>query len=318
MGIMKSSTIAVLKGLSLSLPLLAVIGCGQEPVPEPEPTPAAPPPSSVALQPAESIEPRSYPLTGVVRKVDRKTGLVSIKHEEVVGFMPAMTMPFDLKGQPILDELQEGDEVTATLHVTSDDTSLSDVEITRPAMPRDKSASVPAPAILKPGEFVPDFTMTTQDGKSLKLSDLRGRTVVLTFIYTRCPLPTFCPLMDRKFGQLAKMLEKSPKRAARTRLLSLSFDPEHDLPAVLAKHAKLVGGREPLWTFAKADHPELRKVGPPLGLTYGPGDETEIMHSLSTAVIDPEGRLAWLDRSNTWTPEEVFKIVGFLTRQAKD
>jgi protein SCO1/2 len=204
--------------------------------------------------------------------------------------------------------------VTATLHVGSDDTTLSDVQITRPATPRDHSENVPTVPILKPGEFVPDFTMTTQEGKPLKLSELRGKTVVLTFIYTRCPLPTFCPLMDRKFGQLAGMLEKSPRRSARTRLVSLSFDPEHDTPETLAGHAKLVGAKPPLWTFAVAEHPELQRVGPPLGLMYGPG-ESEILHSLSTAVIDPEGRLAWLDRGNTWTPEEVFKVVGFLARE---
>jgi protein SCO1/2 len=314
MDTMKSSTIAFSKGVTLFLAAIASGGCGGEPPPVAPPASAE---SRVELKAADSIEAKSYPLTGVVRKVDRKTGLVSIKHEEVVGFMPAMTMPFDLKGQPILDELQVGDEVTATLHVTSDDTSLSDVEITRPAMPGEHVSGKPAATVLKPGEFVPDFTMTTQDGKTIKLSDLRGKTVVLTFIYTRCPLPTFCPLMDRKFGQLANLLEKSPKRAERVQLLSLSFDPKHDLPATLARHAELVGAREPLWTFAVADYPELSKVGPPLGLMYDV-QEAEIMHSLSTAVIDPKGRLAWLDRSNTWTPEEVFKVVGFLTRPSKN
>ncbi len=124
--------------------------------------------------------------------------------------------------------------------------------------------------MLEPGEPVPDFAMTTQDGKTLRLSDLRGKVVVLTFIYTRCPLPDFCPLMDGKFAELARTVAAVPGRAEQVRLLSVSFDPEHDTPEVLAKHAKLRGAKPPLWTFAVASHEELRKVAAPLGLTYGP------------------------------------------------
>jgi protein SCO1/2 len=94
------------------------------------------------------------------------------------------------------------------------------------------------PRVLEKGDQVPDFAMTTQEGKPLKLSDLRGSVVALTFIYTRCPLPDYCPLMDRKFGELASRIGVIPERAKRIRLISLSFDPEHDTKEVLAKHAQ--------------------------------------------------------------------------------
>ncbi len=133
--------------------------------------------------------------------------------------------------------------------------------------------------------------MTTHEGKSIKLSDLRGNVVVLTFVYTRCPLPDFCPLMDRKFAELARRLEANPARARHVRLVSLSFDPDHDTPEILRKHALLRGVVPPLWTYAVATHQELQKIAAPLGLFYAPGAR-EIAHNLCTAVIDQQGRLA--------------------------
>ena len=146
---------------------------------------------------------------------------------------------------------------------------------------------------LKPGQAVPDFAVTTQEGATLRLSDLRGKVVVLTFIYTSCPLPEFCPKMDAKFADLSRLAGSVASRAEKVRLLSISFDPEHDTPEVLAKHAKLKGAKPPLWRFAVASHAELRKVAEPLGLMYGPRKD-EIIHNLSTAIIGPDGKLAAL------------------------
>jgi protein SCO1/2 len=262
----------------------------------------------------------TYPLTGVVREVDRAGGFVTIRHEDIPGLMPAMTMPFAVPGGDIPASVQPGDRVSATLQVKGSDYTLSDLKViesqAEPVLRLDTSGGTanlrPELPVLKPGDSVPDFSMTTQDGQPLKLSDLRGHVVVLTFIYTRCPVPNFCPLMDRKFGELAAMIQPIPDRANRVRLLSVSFDPEHDTPEALTAHARLRGAREPLWTFAVASHEELRKVAEPLGLKYGP-TPNEIIHNLSTAVIGPDGRLARLESGNTWTPEDLHKtIVGLL------
>jgi protein SCO1/2 len=153
--------------------------------------------------------------------------------------------------------------------------------------------------------------MTTQEGKSQRLSELRGNVVALTFIYTRCPLPDFCPLMDRKFGELASRLSAVPERARRIRLISLSFDPDHDTPQVLAKHAQSRGAAPPLWSFAVASHPELAKVAPALGLFYDP-TRSEIAHNLVTAIIDPEGKLARLEvgaSRNKWENVDLLKTI---------
>lgn len=274
--------------------------------------------------PPAGTQVKTYRLVGVVRDVKEKEGVVSIRHEKIPGFMDAMTMPFTLKDRAILEELQPGDEVEGTLRVESEheivkDYELADLVVTRPALAPSMKLDLsggsaqlrPAPRRLEVGEIVPDFTMTTQEGQTLRLSDLRGKVVVLTFIYTRCPLPDFCPLMDRKFSGLADRLATSPESAESVRLLSVSFDPEHDTPEVLRKHARTQGARPPLWTFAVASHDELGKVAGALGLTYGPGRE-EIIHNLSTAVIDPQGRLLRLDvgkDAKTWKPADLLKLI---------
>lgn len=233
-----------------------------------------------------------------------------IRHEAIPGFMPSMTMSFEIAGEPVLEDLEVGDRVEGKLEVGGPaGTRLRDLVVTVPALPGEADdAVVEASAVLAPGDVVPDFAMTTQAGQTLRLSDLSGHVIVLTFVYTRCPLPEFCPLQDRKFRALADRLATRPDRAAQVRLLSVSFDPEHDTPEVLSRHARLRGAIPPLWTFAVAAHPELAKIAGPLGMSYGPV-QGEIVHTLNTAVIDPEGRLVRLEMGRSWTIESMMGTV---------
>jgi protein SCO1 len=262
-----------------------------------------------------------YPLKGEVRKIEQER--VTIAHEEIKGFMSAMTMPFHVNDRASLEGMKPGDLVEGVLHVIEEDGVVSDYElrdlsVVRPAIPqmvlgvsKGKVSLREQPKLLEKGDLVPDFSMTTQEGKPLKLSDLRGSVVALTFIYTRCPLPDFCPLMDRKFGELASRIGAVPERAKQIRLISLSFDPEHDTPEVLAKHAQIRGAAPPLWVFAVASHEELAKIAPALGLFYGPG-RNEIAHNLSTAIIDPAGKLARLEvgtARNKWENVDLLKSI---------
>jgi protein SCO1/2 len=266
---------------------------------------------------------KEYLLKGVVRKVAKEAGRVTIRHEAIPGLMGAMTMPFSLKDRALLDRLQPGDSVEGTLRVMEEKGAIIDYELLGLTVVKQASphvdfavskAKVPVrqrPRQLEIGERVPDFAMTTQDGKVVKLSDLRGEVVVLTFIYTRCPLPDFCPLMDRKFADLAQRINTFPARAQHIRLISLSFDPEHDQPDVLRKHAAIRGAVPPLWTYAVASHDELAKIAAPLGLFYEPGTN-EIAHNLSTSVIDRDGKLARLDvgtQRNRWETTDLLKSI---------
>ena len=297
----------------LAVPLL-LAACHREPGPK------APPP---APAPPEAARHTYTPWRGVVRSVDPTAGVVRIAHEDIPGFMGAMTMDFTPRDRSNLAELAAGDEVEGPLEVAREGGAVKDydllrLEVTNPT-PRvlkvdpgtGKAALVPRPPVLIPGEPVPDFAVTTQEGKPLRLSDLRGKVVVLTFIYTRCPLPDYCPAIDGKFRRLADRLSAVKGRAEGVRLLSVSFDPEHDTPEALRKHAELVGARPPLWTFAVASHEELRKVAERLGLVYGPMPN-EIVHNLCTAVVAPDGTLARLEvgaAGKAWQPDGLLPTI---------
>jgi protein SCO1/2 len=263
---------------------------------------------------------KEFTLVGEVKKVEKETREITIRHEKIAGFMEAMTMPFHIDDPAVLDELRPGDQVEGKLQVQQEngltrDYRLVDLKVVKPSLVLDLSGPEPQlrikPKLLEPGDPVPDFALTRQDGKTFKLSDLRGYVVVLTFIYTRCPLPDFCPLMDRKFADLALSIGAFPRRAEKIRLLSVSFDSDHDTPEILRKHAQIRGATPPLWTFAVASHDELARIAGPLGLFYGPGKD-EIIHNLCTAVIDQNGRLARLEvgtQRNKWSSADLLKTV---------
>lgn len=307
--------------LGLILVMFATTACS--------PRPADPAASSKADGASKKAEPatetKDYALRGEVRKVDAGARELQIRHEVIPGFMPAMTMPFKMPEGTDFDEFRAGDVVEGKLRVlshngTTVDYDLVDLEVTKPAIgsplllevTKGLPKLVAQPERLQPGDEVPDFTMTDQAGETRKLSDLRGFVVVLTFIYTRCPLPEFCPMMDRKFSELSGSISATSSRSSRVRLVSLSFDPDHDTPEVLREHARIRGAEPPVWTFATASHEELGRVAPALGLTFGPV-KNEIVHNLCTAVIGPDGRLVRLEvgtKSNAWTTSDLLKTIS--------
>jgi protein SCO1 len=312
--------------LALVLTMACLVsGCGGKEAGPPTSADSSPRQEAAARPAGPTVT--NYALQGLVKAVDPKSRRVRIKHREIPGFMPSMDMPFDVSDPAILATLRPGDEVEGTLRVVKENGAveeykLLDLKVTKEAEPptrvidisKGKAEIREQPRRLELGDPVPDFTMTGQDANPLRLSDLRGKVVVLTFIYTRCPMPDFCPLMDRKFSDLAQHLAVSPKKAKDIRLISLSFDPEHDTPEILSKHARVRGAVPPLWTYAVASHPELAKIAAPLGLFFGP-DGRDIAHNLCTAVIDPQGNLARLEvgtRANRWETADFLKAINSL------
>lgn len=277
-------------------------------------TPAPPPSASAPVK--EKAAERAYPLRGVVVGVDVEAGEVTVRHEAIPGFMPAMTMPLGVADREAMADLVPGDTITAVLRVGPKGSRLHDVEVT--GLPLEPPPQAPAVPLLEPGEMVPDVTLTSQDGSTFALSDLRGKVVVLTFIYTRCPLPEFCPRQDTQFAELARRVAQVSSRVDRVRLLSISFDPEHDTPEVLRRHAGLRGAKPPLWTFAVGSHEALFSFGPPLGLVYSPDASGEFIHSISTAIIGADGRLIRLERGERWTVDSFFPEIARAARGKGD
>lgn len=250
-------------------------------------------------------ETRTYQLRGQVLAVRPETSEILVKHEDIQGFMPAMTMPYQVKEPALLTGRAPGDLITATLQVAPELAWLSAITKTGSApIPEDAATKIPAAAgvhLLKPGDTVPDTTLIDQDGQGLALSTWRGSAVVVTFIYTRCPLPQFCPLMDRRLAEIQSLAGADPALRGKVRLLSISFDPAADRGAVLRAHAGKAGADAAVWRFATAEEVIVDRMAATFGVNVIRERDGTITHNLRTAVIDPEGRIVSIHDSNAWS-----------------
>lgn len=255
---------------------------------------------------------RHYKLQGQVISLEPNQKLVTIKHEEIAGLMPAMTMPYEVQDQRALAGLAPGDLVNATLVVVSNGAYLSTIKKIGEA-PLEKPPAV-SPAsfassgfeLLKPGEEVPNARFIDQDGRKRQFADFSGSPVVITFMYTRCPLANFCPLMDRHFAALQKPLKEDPALSS-VHLVTVSFDPVTDTPPVLKAHARSLKADASRWTFLTGDRDEIDRFGARFGLSVAraPNDPRDITHNLRTAIVDSHGKLVKVYTGNEWTPEQV-------------
>ena len=258
---------------------------------------------------------REFTLQGQVLSVTGDHTQATIKHDEIKGFMPAMTMPYHARDAKEFQAVAPGDLVKATLVVVSNDAYVKDVTKTGSA-PLEK---VPEPApsassgfeLLKEGDQVPNAQFVDQNGTKRDFASFKGSPILLTFIYTKCPMPTFCPLMDRHFAAIQKTL-KSEK--LNVQLVSVSFDPVVDTPKVLKAHAKELGADEKTWTFLTGDRDDIDKFGAGFGLSVSRSvtDQRDITHTLRTAIVNREGKLVKVYIGNEWTPEQALADVKAL------
>lgn len=245
---------------------------------------------------------REYELQGQVVAVDRARQELTIKHGDIRGFMPGMTMAFRVKDGQLMEGRTPGDLVTAALVVENDAAYLSSVRVTGHA-----PLTEPAPAsrvdILAPGAPVAPVRFTDEAGVVRRLADWRGRVVVVTFIYTRCPLPDFCPRMDQAFAALQQAVRADRTLANRVVLLSVSIDPEFDTAAVLAAHARRAGAEPGIWHFATGDRQAIDTFAAQFGVSvfHDASEGGALTHNLRTAVIAPDGTLAAVRPGSDWT-----------------
>ena len=251
---------------------------------------------------------KRYKLVGKIVEVQASQNTLIIDGQEIPGFMAAMIMPYPVRDAKWMANLGAGDEITADVVVASDGAYLENIVVTT------KGAGSQAPPTTElhtpqPGEAVPDFTFVNQDGKRVQLRAYRGSVLLVTFIYTRCPFPDFCPLVSRNFAEIYAATRKDPALHMKVRLLSVSFDPEHDTPAVLRKYGEAFrqttgGGPFDRWEFVAAPAKNLNEIANFFGLTYS-AENGQITHSLSTTVISPEGKVYKWYGDNTWKPADL-------------
>lgn len=251
---------------------------------------------------------RRYHLKGTVVQVDKAQKHLVVNHEEIPGFMGAMTMPYPVVDAQTLEKVSPGDQITADVVVTPSEIHLENVVVVK----KSDGKTSPTGARLQPsdqGATVPDFALVNQDGKHVRLAHYRGKSVLLTFIYTRCPLPDYCPLMTHNFAEIEKTIETTPELYAKTHLLSISFDSQYDTPKVLRNYARAFvtdRGQQTFehWEFAAIPAAEKNDVTKFFDV-FVMQEQGQITHSMSTAIISPDGRIYKAYNGNDWKPADV-------------
>ncbi|HUR34097.1 MAG TPA: SCO family protein [Vicinamibacterales bacterium] len=256
---------------------------------------------------------REYTLQGQVLSVQADHRQAVIRHEEITGFMSAMTMPYDVTDPKEYEAVAPGDLITARLIVEPNRAYLEQVKKVGTAPLEGAPAAAAAASgfeLIATGAPVPNQTFVNQDGTSVTLDSFRGNAVIVTFTYTSCPMPTMCPLMDRNFATIQAKL-KEQNNLLKTHLLSVSFDPDLDTPAVLKKHAASLGADPRLWSFVTGKRDEIDKWASGFGVSISRAmnDPSDITHNLRTALLDRQGNLVQVYTGNEWTPEQLLADV---------
>jgi protein SCO1 len=268
-----------------------------------------------------------YPVTGIILKIDPPHRTFAASCAAIPGYMEAMVMPFAVRDEKALDGLQPGVHVEFTLVVEKDHSYAEGIRIHHyesmdqeplrarrlqlladPGEPSDEGT-------LAPGQPVADFTLTDQTGQRVTLSQFAGKVVAVTFIYTSCPLPDYCFRLSNNFGRLGKRF--ADRMGRDLVLLSITFDPVHDQPKVLAQYANTWKADPKSWHFLTGPLPDVKAVCRRFGLNFWQ-DEGSLTHSLHTVVIDRQGKLAANFEGNEFTAEQLGDFVQVLLEPAAD
>lgn len=276
-------------------------------------TTAAPP----ATAPAATTEPappvtkvQTFQVRGVVREIQEGGKVAIIRHEEIPGYMAAMTMPFDVKAPEEMAEVKPGDKVGFRMTVTETDGWIDQIKVLERGVAEEAKPMVPEVRVvreveeLEEGDLMPDYPFVTESRRSIRLSDFKGQALGFTFIYTRCPYPTFCPRQTRQFAEAMEQLAKAlPGPGKRWHLLSISFDPAYDTPAVLYRYAQQHGYDPEWWNLCTGELIEIDAITEQFGMIFA-RDGAGFSHNVRTVVVTPDGHVQKIFVGNQWTTEE--------------
>ncbi len=253
--------------------------------------------------------PQTYPVRGLVLEVRPAAGEVVVSHREIPGFMDAMVMPFRVRDPRELRGLTPGLLIDFQLEVGRRGTRIRGLRVVRdsPAADAEDLPDLsPPPERVPPGEPLPDFALTDQLGEPFRLADASGKVIVLTFLYTRCPLPDVCPRLAAHFAYLQRRFAAHlPENLA---LLSITLDPVHDTPEVLARYAKIWNVRTPGWRLLTGSEEEVARVARRCGVVFW-AEEGQVAHTAETCVIGRDGRLAACIRGTRFTARQLADLV---------
>lgn len=257
---------------------------------------------------------KTYQVKGVVQEVSPEKKQVSVAHERIPGYMDAMTMKFDVKDTNELAGLKPGDDISFRMIVTDDDGWIDQVKrlgTTTPIV----AANAPenfrrAREVdrLKEGDVMPNYNFTNQLGQPVSLSDFKGQAVAFTFIFTRCPFPTFCPRMSQYFEAVQSQLKQMPNAPTNWHLLSITIDPKFDTPAILKNYATQYHSDPRHWSYLTGELIDITAIAEQFDLVFfrpDPNQPAGINHNLRTVILTAGGKVHKIIPENTWKPEEV-------------
>ena len=278
---------------------LALLGCGRSSNPD--------------------VSAEHYDTRGVVRGFSPDRSTIEIQHENIPGFMPSMTMPFVARDPKQIADLRTGDAISFRMAVTKKDFWIENVkkirreEVDVAEPKRTSPVSADRDARLKEGDEMPPFGLTNQNGERVSLDIFRGQPFVLTFVFTRCPVPNFCPRMSNNFEELQAAIKSGTGTLASTRLLSITLDPGYDTPKILSDYAAFHHTDSKIWTFATGDEKEIDSLTRAFSV-YRKNEGGTISHGLATALINRDGKIERIWRGNAWTPAEITEAIHAETK----
>ena len=272
-----------------------------------ERSPATKPRASVPSAPATNQQ--IFQVKGVIKELKTDGKTVEIRHEEIPNYMPAMTMPFEAKDPKELTGLKVGDAVSFRMTVTDAEVWIDQIRKLTPPKPTELPSRSTLRFVrdvdpLQIGDPLPEYRFTNEVGQAVSTSQFKGQALAITFIFTRCPLPNFCPLMSNNFADTQKKLLAMTNAPANWHLLTISFDPDFDTPIILKAYAQRFGADPGHWNFLTGDLIDITAISEQFGQMFW-REEGALSHNLRTVVVDASGRMQRILEGNKWTSDEL-------------
>jgi protein SCO1 len=284
--------------------------CSKQQTETPAPAPVAATSSNVTAESDRKI----FQVRGVIQELKGWENEVVIRHEEIPNYMPAMTMSFEVKNPAELNGLATNDQVSFNMIVTDADGWIENIR--KIGVDTNTAAKKERPALrvvrevepLEVGDKMPDYSFTNSLGQKMSLKDFSGQAYAFTFIFTRCPFPTFCPRMNMNFAAAYEQLSQMPNGRTNWHLISISFDPDFDTPARLAQYSESYKPDPKKWSWVTGAMIDIDAIAEQVGLIFSYENNT-FNHNLRTVVVDKNGIIRQNFRGNEWKPEDLVKEI---------
>jgi protein SCO1/2 len=264
-----------------------------------------------ADEPAENPGEKHYPLRGEVLSIDRAHGLLTISHEAIPGYMPAMVMEFPVSAGDLAvarpheriraDLVLDAAGAARLEKIWPDDRESADAVAAGANLLRQDTHERGGGAYREVGEDIPEFALYDQDGRVVQSGQFRGRQVMLNFIYTRCPIATMCPASTAKMMSAQRMARAAGIK--NIQFVTITMDGAYDTPGVLREYADVRGIDTGNFSFLTGPDGAIRDLLTQFGVS-AEFQGNILVHTLATLLIDERGKIIWRADGSSWDPRD--------------